>query len=1523
MKTLLINVLTLFFLFLIPTINFGQTPDLGATSSFALFTGNGAFNELGTSSTVVGDVGTNVGAFNAFPPGALTGDKYEPGSPTAIQAAADVTDLYNYLAGLPPTNILPSPTLGGGQILTAGIHSIGTLASMNGILTLNGENDPNALFIIQIGGAFSTGVSASVVLTNLASPKNVYWQINGAFTLGDFSTFKGNIVAFNAISLLESSSLEGRGLSVGGAISLHNNSVLLSLMPGDAGTITGTSPVCQGQTNVQYSVAVIENATDYLWTLPTGASIALGDHTNTIMVDFSASAVSGVITVQGSNSSGTGAVSPDYNVVVNPSIGPTSFTSGATTVCQNAPDETYIATATNSTSITYSVLPLSAGVINATTGVMNWDALFSGNATIKATASGLCESTFADLIVTVNPSTGLTIFTSGNSTLCQNAPDETYVATAANSTSMSYSVLPLEAGVINSTSGVMNWDALFSGNATIKATATGLCGSTFADLIVTVNPSTGPTIFISGPTTVCQNAPDATYEASSENSTSITYSVLPLTAGVINPLTGVMNWDEMFTGTAMVTASSTGLCGNTSDSRMVMVDPPTGITIFTSGATELCQDAEDETYTATATNSSSISYSVLPLEAGLINSVTGVMNWDKLFSGDATITATAIGLCGTTSAERLVTVNGSTGTPRFISGSTTVCQDAPNEIYTATAINSISITYSVVPENAGVINALTGEMNWDANFTDDAMITATATGECGTKRDIRIVIINQMPVVPLFTSGATTVCRDAENEIYSAVSENSFSVTYSVLPESAGIMNEITGEMDWDEFFTGTATIQAIAMNMCGTKTANRLVTIDPSSGAPVFVHGSSIVCQNGVNENYQATSSNNNPIVYSVMPLTAGVINSLTGEMNWDELFSGIATITASTTDECGITSTDLMVNVISSNQNLEFIDGPTEVCQDGDDETYTAITTSGTSISYSVLPLTAGVINNLTGLMNWNANFTGIATITATSNSECGIITSDWEVNVSPLPGIPIFISGPLAICQNTSNEIYRATSTNSYSIVYSVIPNEAGIINANTGLMEWDALFKGEATIRATANGFCGTSTNTRLVQVNSLPNGFASDDEEICTNNSIQIGTSPVNGNNYNWSSNPIGFTSQQSNPIVKPMVTTTYTLVETNTLTGCQNTGSVKVIVSPLPLAIAGSNVTNCQCGAVILGAPAIDGHTYLWSPSAGLSSTTESNPVANPSVTTTYTLVETNTLTGCQNSNSVTVSVNTAAVIVDQPTNQSACEGSTVSFNVNATGNNLTYQWRNGNVNLQNGGNISGATTARLAISSITLSDAALNYNVLITDNECSMVETSQNVSLTVNTSPAIVFEPTDVTVCEAGSSANFWVAATGTNLTYQWRKGASNLSNNSNVSGATSAILTLQNTETTDVASNYNVVVSGTCSPSVTSRNVSFDICNSSTTDNASFEIGNTGDVVAIFPNPFSTTLDIFVNDESRIKNCELGIYNINGERVIIRALNKQHTTIETNYLSEGVYFYKIISNNEIIQSGKLVSKQ
>ncbi len=198
-----------------------QAPDLGASSTFALFTAAGAFNG-DPATSVVGDIGTDVGAFT--PPGFLVG-AIHVSDPVSAQAAADVASAYGFLAGLTCGSVLATP-FGNNQTLAPNIYCIGSAAVLNANLTLDGGGDPGAIFIFQIDGALTTNPGSNIFLTNGANLCNVYWQVNGAFN-HDGTLFQGTVIAAGAINLGFGAQLNGRGLSTQGAISTSANIVSL------------------------------------------------------------------------------------------------------------------------------------------------------------------------------------------------------------------------------------------------------------------------------------------------------------------------------------------------------------------------------------------------------------------------------------------------------------------------------------------------------------------------------------------------------------------------------------------------------------------------------------------------------------------------------------------------------------------------------------------------------------------------------------------------------------------------------------------------------------------------------------------------------------------------------------------------------------------------------------------------------------------------------------------------------------------------------------------------------------------------------------------------------------------------------------------------------------------------------------------------------------------------------------------------------------------------------------------------
>jgi gliding motility-associated-like protein len=175
--------------------------------------------------------------------------------------------------------------------------------------------------------------------------------------------------------------------------------------------------------------------------------------------------------------------------------------------------------------------------------------------------------------------------------------------------------------------------------------------------------------------------------------------------------------------------------------------------------------------------------------------------------------------------------------------------------------------------------------------------------------------------------------------------------------------------------------------------------------------------------------------------------------------------------------------------------------------------------------------------------------------------------------------------------------------------------------------------------------------------------------------------------------------------------------------------------------------------------------------------------------------------------------------ITTQPLSQTVCEGTSVSFSVVATGTNVTYQWYQGLIPIANSASISGETSATLTINPTALSDAGINYNVVVVGT-CPTAVISNDVTLAFDSLPIITTQPASQTVCE-GTSVSFSVVATGTNLTYQWRRGLVAITNSATISGVTSATLTINPTALSDAGTNYNVVVAGSCPTTAISNDV------------------------------------------------------------------------------------------------------
>ncbi|MCX2750081.1 ice-binding family protein [Arthrobacter sp. MI7-26] len=233
----------------------GQSPAYAADAPVGLGTA-AAYSVLGGTTvtntgptTLAGNLGVNPGsAITGFPPGLAAGATHA-GDAQAGQAESALTTAYDDAAGRPMTASVAGDLVG--QTLTAGVYKSAGPLAVSGALTLNGQGNPNSVFIFQVASTLTTASASSIVLTNSAQACNIYWQVGSSAILGTASTFKGNILALTSITATTGTSVEGRALARNGQVALDTN---VFTMPGCA-TASPTSTTTPPPTGAPTAIA--------------------------------------------------------------------------------------------------------------------------------------------------------------------------------------------------------------------------------------------------------------------------------------------------------------------------------------------------------------------------------------------------------------------------------------------------------------------------------------------------------------------------------------------------------------------------------------------------------------------------------------------------------------------------------------------------------------------------------------------------------------------------------------------------------------------------------------------------------------------------------------------------------------------------------------------------------------------------------------------------------------------------------------------------------------------------------------------------------------------------------------------------------------------------------------------------------------------------------------------------------------------------------------------------------------------
>jgi gliding motility-associated-like protein len=448
---------------------------------------------------------------------------------------------------------------------------------------------------------------------------------------------------------------------------------------------------------------------------------------------------------------------------------------------------------------------------------------------------------------------------------------------------------------------------------------------------------------------------------------------------------------------------------------------------------------------------------------------------------------------------------------------------------------------------------------------------------------------------------------------------------------------------------------------------------------------------------------------------LDSALIGSLTQTTYFRRMIGG---------DACVIAGSDQVIKVTVNPNLLIAVAVPAPICA-GSNITLTA--SGGTT--YTWTPST-GLSETTGSSVTANPTITTTYTITGTNGSGC---TATTTVTVTVNPSLVIAVSTPLPICSGNSTIL-----TANGASIYTWTPS-TGLSGTTGSSVTANPTTSTTYTIIANTSG-C-TATTTVAVIVNPNPVIAVTTPASICSGSNTILAANGAS--TYTWTPSTGLSSSSGSSVTANPTSTTTYSITGTNA-SGCSATKTVTVTINPNPVITAATPAPICNGSSTKLTANGAS--TYAWTPSTGLSSSTGSSVIANPTTTTTYKITGTNA-SGCSATKTVAVIINTNPVIA-VATPVPICSGKNTILVANGAS---TYTWIP----------TSGLSAS---IGSSVTANPTITTTYSITGTNTSGCTAATTVAVIVNPNPVITVA-TPAPICSGSSTM---LAANGAS-TYTW----------------------------------------------------------------------------------------------------------------------------------------------------------
>ena len=653
-------------------------------------------------------------------------------------------------------------TLAGAKTISVGITDDGngcaTAADFDVALTVN--ELPNVSAISGADAVCENTTGETYTVNSTVTGSTFDWLVTGA-TIDAPSTSNSIDISFTNTSADIQVTATANGCT-GTASAVKT--VTINALPITNAIVASDDSICLDQGSVTFSVAPGTAGSDYQWTVSDANAVVIGQGTETITVDFSAS-TPGSINISVNEISSAlceSANDPDINVQVFdfPTLTGGITTSSPSPIC-------------NETGVTYSV----------NTGVtpLNW----SFNWTVPAGATIVSGNGTASIVVDLGDQNGQIEVTAVNEAGCETIITPLPVSLSGCNLQANFAVVDSicfgETVTVTDLTSGDNIDSLvwnfgvnatpqtatsFTKGATVDVTFSttgdqritltayeGLATSTFTDTVKVNALPTTDTKLIVAPTSVCPNSDSVLVSLQGNYDPTITYTwdITPPSGATIisNPDSSdiYLNFTNVSPVTVSVTETATSGCRATSPTAdITLFADPTPIVI--QGEPNACQDVAQD-FTISGGSGGTITWGIIPdtvSTTGVVGSGTAVSitfdNANPLQDIEITAVETSANGCTSTAsnASFFVTIR-----PKpvvlSVEGDTTICAYGGTGNYNATGTDVDHFIWTI-PSGATVAtsNADSSNISLDFGVNNFSILVASAVSDFGCLSDAPAIL---------------------------------------------------------------------------------------------------------------------------------------------------------------------------------------------------------------------------------------------------------------------------------------------------------------------------------------------------------------------------------------------------------------------------------------------------------------------------------------------------------------------------------------------------------------------------------------------------------------------------------------------------------------------------------------------------------------------------------------------------------------------------------------------------------------